>query len=254
MNTLPETLLNDGDPARPTLVCIPGAMCSPRVFASCAKSSGLRAVALHWLETDGPHDLDSIAARVAAHVVEPASRMPRAILVGHSLGTPLAVLAAVRIRANGASRVDGLILSNSGANTRGHGDADALVERIRTEWAQPFWDAFVARCFHRLPQGDLLDAVRAYPSQVDKQAVIDAIRSQQATDLLPVLGALSDVPTAVVHGKYDVARPIEHARELSGAIPGSTLHVLDTGHTSCAEAPDAFAAIIRGIASDALAI
>jgi 3-oxoadipate enol-lactonase len=248
MNALPETQLNDGDPARPTLVCIPGAMCSPRVFAACATSSGLRAVALHWLETDGPHDLDSIAARVA----ESVSRMPRAILVGHSLGTPLAVLAALRIRANGASRVDGLILSNSGANTRGHGDADALVERIRTEWAHPFWDAFVARCFHRLPQGDLLDAVHAYPSRVNKEAVIEAIRSQQATDLLPVLGALADTPTAVVHGRHDVARTIEHARALSDAIPGSTLHVLDTGHTSCAEDPDAFAAIIRSIALDAL--
>ncbi|KND57537.1 hypothetical protein BVER_05767 [Candidatus Burkholderia verschuerenii] len=250
MNAIPETLLNDGDASRPTLVCIPGAMCHPRVFESCAQLSGLRAVALHWLETDGPHDLERIAARIA----ESISRTPRVILAGHSLGVPLAVLTALRARANGISRVEGLILSNSGANTRGHGDVDALVERIRNEWAQPFWDAFVARCFHRLPQGALLDAVRGYPSQVDKEAVIEAIRSQQVTDLLPVLSALADVPTAVVHGEHDSARTIDHARELSGAIPGSTLHLLDTGHTSCAENPEAFAAIIRSIASDALRI
>jgi 3-oxoadipate enol-lactonase len=173
---------------------------------------------------------------------------PRVILVGHSLGTPLAVLAALREMATGSSRIAGLVLSNSGANTRGHGDADRLIERMRAEWGPSFWDAFVARCFHRRPQGALLDAVRTYPARLNKEAVIEAIRSQQATDLLPVLGELSAVPVAVVHGEHDPARTLDHARELRQAIPGANLHVLDTGHTSCAEDPDAFAAIIRTVA------
>ncbi len=78
--------------------------------------------------------------------------------------------------------------------------------------------------------------------------MIEAIRSQQATDLRPMLGALANVPITVVHGKHDTARTIEHAHELSNAIPGSRLHLLVTGHTSCAEDPDTFAAILRSVA------
>jgi 3-oxoadipate enol-lactonase len=244
MNTIPSTHLSDGDASFPALVCLPGAMCSPHVFAACAQASGLRAIALNWLETPGPHDLDSIAVRVAASIAD----LPRVILVGHSLGTPLAVLAALRERATGSSRIAGLVLSNSGANTRGHGDAGRIVERIRAEWGPDFWDAFIDRCFRQRPQGALLEAVRSYPSSINQDAVIEAIRSQLATDLSPVLGALADLPTAVVHGTHDVARTFEHARELSDAIPHSRLHVLDTGHTSCAEDPHAFAAIIRSVA------
>lgn len=59
------------------------------------------------------------------------------------------------------------------------------------------------------------------------------------------------MPVAVVHGTHDPARTLGHARELADAIPGAQLHVLDTGHTSCAEDPHAFAAIMRGVAEQA---
>ncbi|KMZ13672.1 hypothetical protein BHUM_02404 [Candidatus Burkholderia humilis] len=167
---IPMTTLSQGDPSCPTLVCIPGAMCAPRVYEASASASGLNAIALHWMETPGPHDLAHIAARIAAAIHD----IPRAILVGHSLGTPLAVLTALKE----TSRVEGVVLTNSGANTRGHGDADRLIERIRIDWGPAFWDAFVARCFHRRPEGDLLDEVRAYSARIEKEAVIDAIRSQ----------------------------------------------------------------------------
>ncbi len=173
-------------------------------------------------------------------IIATLADQPRGGLVGHSLGTPLAVLTALQMKA----RVAALVLSNSGANTCGHGDADRLVKCIRTDWDPPFWDAFVARCFHRLPQGALLDAARTYPSRLEREAVIDVIRSQQARDLLPMLGALADVPCAVVHGEHDVART------LADAI-ASRLHVLDTGHTSCAEDPAAFAAILTETAARA---
>lgn len=126
---IPFTRLNKGDDALPTLVCIPGTMCSPQVFAACAAASGMNAIALHWMDTAGPHDLDSIAARIVASIASIAD-MPRVMLVGHSLGTPLAMLTALREWQGGAWRIEGLVLSNSGANTRGHGDVDALIAHI----------------------------------------------------------------------------------------------------------------------------
>lgn len=239
--------IGDGDRSLPTLVCLPGAMCSPAVFAEAARLSGLRALALAWLEDDGPFSLQAIAGRVLQSV----ANEPRIVLVGHSLGTPLAVLAAVQDMQRDDPCVCGLVLSNSGANTRGHGDADAIVRRIEADWGVEFWEAFLARCFMHLPEEPLLHEVRSYPSRVRKEAVVAAIRSQMETDLTPLLGRFGSLPAAIVHGRSDVARTLAHAQQLAAGMPHATLHVLDTGHTSCAEDPAAFAAIMRGIAERA---
>jgi 3-oxoadipate enol-lactonase len=236
--------LANGDPRYPTVICLPGAMCTPHVYAQSAAHSGLNVQAFGWLEDDGPFDLESIALRILDALPDETD----VVLVGHSLGTPLAVLTALAAQERGRAGVRGLVLSNSGANTHGHGDADSVVRRIEEEWGEPMWRAFAARCFHTLPKDALLDELLSYPKQLRSRAVADAIRSQMRTDLLPLLPGLSGMPVAVVHGQHDPARTLQHAEELAGAIDGATLHVLQTGHTSCAEDPVAFARIVRSVA------
>ncbi|WP_213878966.1 alpha/beta hydrolase [Pseudomonas sp. dw_358] len=238
------TRLSEGDGSGPELVCLPGAMCPPQVFERAAHLSGLAAIGLGWLEDEGGHDLESIAARVRSAIVG----LPSVILVGHSLGTPIAMLVALQEARAGSTRVQGLVLANSGANTRGHGDSAKLVERIRHDWSEAFWEAFIARCFRTLPAGPLLDELRAYPQRLDRYAVIEAILSQQTMDFAPMLQALPRVPTAIVHGQHDPARTLAHAHEMVSGIAGATLHVMDTGHTSCAEDPVGFARILQAVA------
>jgi pimeloyl-ACP methyl ester carboxylesterase len=223
-------------------------MCSPLVYAQTAMTSGLHARALAWLEDEGSFDLHSIANRVCDAIADEGD----VILVGHSLGTPLAVLATLAAAQRGNAAVRGLVLSNSGANTKGHGDAGSIVRRIKEEWGEPMWDAFVGRCFHTLPEGQLLDEIRRYPARLQSRAVAEAIQSQMRIDLLPLLGELPEVPVAIVHGQHDVARTLGHAQELAGAIRGAELHVLPTGHTSCVEDVHAFAEIMRGVAEMAI--
>ena len=246
---LRQVPLSDGPTDAPCLVFLPGAMCPPEVCAEAAQASGLRGLGLAWLEGPGPHDLPSIAERVWRALAE----LPGAILVGHSMGTPIAILAALRDRAEGSSRARGLVLSNSGASTRGHGDIEQVVQRIQNEWGPVFWDSFVARCFHRPPAGALAEAVTHYPQRVTPEATIEVIRSQQATDLGPRLAALGGLPTTVVYGRHDPARTLAHAREMSDGIAGARLEALDTGHTSCAEAPAEFGRLIREVADRAAA-
>jgi 3-oxoadipate enol-lactonase len=233
--------LSESEGVAPTLVCLPGAMCSPQVFGEAATRSGLAAHAIGWLEDDGPHDLESVATRVSAVI----SDLPSVILVGHSMGTPIAMLCALQESRSGSSRVKGLVLSNSGANTRGHGDIAGLIDRISHQWDEAFWDAFVARCFRTLPASGLLEQVRSYPAGLRPRAVIEALLSQQALDFVPMLPLLPRIPVAIVHGEHDPARTLAHAQEMAHGIAGATLHVLDTGHTSCAEDPEAFARILR---------
>jgi pimeloyl-ACP methyl ester carboxylesterase len=47
-------------------------------------------------------------------------------------------------------------------------------------------------------------------------------------------------------------RTLSHAESLSNGIAGSRLVVLETGHTSCVEAPDEFAKVIRAVVEQGL--
>ena len=49
------------------------------------------------------------------------------------------------------------------------------------------------------------------------------------------LQALADVraPTCIVHGTADTLIPVEHARALAAAVPGSELQLYDAGHNDC---------------------
>ena len=106
--------LSHGPKNRPTLVFLPGALIPPNAIAPVTRIVKLRAIGVGWLEGAGPHDLHSVAARVANLLGE----LGPTVLVGHSVGTPIAALAASIDLRSTKPNVVGLVLSNSGANTK----------------------------------------------------------------------------------------------------------------------------------------
>lgn len=81
------------------------------------------------LEWAPPHDIETVAESVAA-----LGRQSRpTVLIGHSTGGVIALSAALRVRHTGA--VLGVVVCDSGANMKGHGDVDTIIERVRTDWA-----------------------------------------------------------------------------------------------------------------------
>jgi 3-oxoadipate enol-lactonase len=93
----------------------------------------------------------------------------------------------------------------------------------------------------------LIDSFMTYPRRITAAATCESLRSLQQIDLTEMLCQLSSVATVVVHGSRDQARNLSHAESLSNGIPGSTLVVLDTGQTSCVEAPSEFSDVIRPV-------
>ena len=240
--------ISNGPKERPTLVFLPGALIPPDALAPVAKIVKLRTVGLGWLEGPGPHDLHSVAARVADLLrgAEPT------VLIGHSVGTPIAALAAAIDLHSTKPSVVGLVLSNSGANTKGHGDIESVIARVLQTWGPSLWKAMTERSLGGVCPAELLDSFLTYPRRVTAEATAESLRSLQQTDLTSMLHELSSLPTAVVHGSRDPARTLSHAQSLSHGIPGSRLVVLETGHTSCVEAPDAFAEVIRSVVEQGL--
>ena len=94
--------------------------------------------------------------------------------------------------------------------------------------------------------------VLTYPRRVTVEATVESLRSLQQNDITSMLDELSSLPTAVVHGSRDPARTLSHAESLSNGIAGSRLVVLETGHTSCLQAPDEFAEVIRSVVEQGL--
>ena len=226
--------------AETVLVALPGTMCSPAVFEPLTRALAGRVIVdpVSWLTEPGPWDIPVVAERVADHI---SQRWGHPVLVcGHSTGGAIALQLAITRPAI----VLGLVLADTGAHMRGHGDVDAILARIRDDWGDELRAAVLDRSF-RVP---LSPEVRAgyltWAAALDAQAVYDVLASQRDLDLTSKLAGIS-APAIVVHGRYDLARPPEQGRELARSLPNAEFRLVEAGHTPVYETPDAVAAAVR---------
>ncbi|MFR9730241.1 alpha/beta fold hydrolase [Saccharopolyspora sp. MS10] len=230
----PEVMVSsprDRVPGAPTLLCLPGTMCDPAIFDGLAEATGSDVAVAPWLEWPGPHEVAALGARIAGL----ARRHAPVVLLGHSTGGVLALAAALHDRAP----VRGVLCCDTGANMRGHGDVDAIIDRVARRWGPELWRAVALRSVR-----DPAFAARLedYPARLSREAVLAVLRSQRDTDLGPRLGELAGIPSLVVHGRFDAARTAEHARELAGLLGDAEVVLLECGHTPPLELPQRFGA------------
>ena len=92
----------------------------------------------------------------------------------------------------------------------------------------------------------VVQAVRELAGRQTAEGLVAALKAlRDRPDAGPGLGHIS-VPTLVVVGEQDAVTPPDKARLLAGAIPNARLvAVLDAGHLSNLENPDAFTAAVR---------
>lgn len=222
--------------AGPPVVCLPGTMASPLLFQPLADLLDAEVLVLPWLEWPGPHDLD----RVAAQVVRVLDATGPAVVVGHSTGGALALLAAAV-----PGHVRGLVLAGTGVDMRGHADVDAVIENTRTGWGEDLWEGMFQRLVHHPVPGWLASELRAYPARLRPGAVVEALVSQRDRDLSDCARAVR-VPAAVVNGQHDRARgPVDVGR--LAELLGVAATTVDSGHSPCAEVPERFAAVVRDV-------
>jgi pimeloyl-ACP methyl ester carboxylesterase len=192
--------------------------------------------AVPWLTEPGPWDIPSVADRIGARMAEPA------LVLGHSTGGAIALQLAL----SHPDRITGLVLVNTGAHMRGHGDVDRILATMAADWGPELHATVLDRSFATpLDPADRAELL-AYAATVQAEAALEVLRSQRDLDLTPRLARLRCQVT-VVHGVLDRARTVEQARELAAAIPGARLRLVDTGHTPVYEAPDLVAEEILAI-------
>ncbi|MDN5916912.1 MAG: alpha/beta hydrolase [Pseudonocardia sp.] len=228
----------------PTMVALPGTLCSPAVFDALAQrlAGRVRLDPISWMTEDGPWTVPAVAERRAARL-DP----DRPVLVlGHSTGGAIALQLAV----SHPERVAGLLLVGTGAHMRGHGDVDAIIDRVEREWGPELHDAVLRRSFATPPSAGFEHVLRDYAARVPRQAALDVLRSQRDLDLSSELGRLR-MPAVVLHGTHDPTRTLDQARELASALPDGELRVVPAGHTPVHETPDQAAAAVLDLCARA---
>lgn len=230
---------------KPAILAVPGTLLSPAIFnpleEALVGTYDLRTVA--WMDTpkgqtnDEHYSIPEVAQRIARDISHPV------VLVGHSTGGAIVAY----LTASYPSLVRGLVLVNTGAHMRRHGDVDALLSKLRngsTEAYEEVRAAVVARSFATEPPGPALAEFKRYAGTVDRAVVLEVLQSQRDLDLTPFLARVT-CPTVVIHGVLDQARSREDAEELAGLVPGSALRWAECGHTPVFEQPGVVAAAVK---------
>ncbi|WP_249266480.1 MULTISPECIES: alpha/beta fold hydrolase [unclassified Pseudonocardia] len=236
--------MSGSGPSRPVpVVAVPGTLCSPAVFDALAATlgDGFDVEPVDWLTGSGPWTVPAVADRIG-DAVAAAGRRP-VLLIGHSTGGAVALWLATER----PELVAGLVAVGTGAHMRGHGDVDAIIERVRTAWGPELRQAVLDRSFATPPTAEFAAVLRDYAAGVTPEAVAQVLASQRDLDLEPRLAALT-MPVTVVHGRHDPTRPVERAAELAAAVGDGELVVLGTGHTPVHESPGQVAAAVRALA------
>ncbi|WP_308257715.1 alpha/beta fold hydrolase [Pseudonocardia lacus] len=171
-----------------------------------------------------------------------AVRVPRAVVVGLSMGGQIALDLAVRH----PDRVAGLLL----ADTTAAAEPDvagrrAAADRLLREGMDPYAVENLYRMVRPGSPEGVAEHVLAMMRETDPVGAAAAQRARaDRPELRPALGAL-DVPTVVVVGADDAFTPVADARAIADAIPGAELVVIPgAAHMPNLEQPDAFDAAL----------
>ncbi|MFD2471224.1 alpha/beta fold hydrolase [Amycolatopsis silviterrae] len=204
-------------------IAVPGTLCSPRIYARLAAALPGELDVVDWMTAPGPWRIEDIAARVADRIERHGGPVT---LIGHSTGGCVAaVVAATR-----PELVSGLLLANTGAHMRGHGDVDRILATIATGWGPDLHAAVLDRSFATPLPPDLRAELLDYATRVPAEAALEVLTSQRDLDLTPRLASIR-CPVTVLHGIHDRARTLADAQYLADHLPDSELVTAETGHS-----------------------
>jgi pimeloyl-ACP methyl ester carboxylesterase len=220
---------------RKALLCVPGTYCSPEVFELLDETAfpDIQILPISWMTSPGPWDLSSLGQRVAALARE--LELGPVLIAGHSSGGPIALVATL----TEPTLFSGSLLADTGASTQGHGDIIALTKMIEAGVGPEFFQLLLRRSFYHQPNSALMQRLLDYASAAPREAALQALTSQAALDLSAELHSIT-IPTVIIHGRHDQARPIAHAELLAANIPQAELCLVESGHTPMVEVPSAY--------------
>ncbi len=189
-------------------------------------------------------------------------RLAKATIVGHSMGG----LVSLKVACDHPSRVDGLMLIDSGSNIIGPARLRAILLGFRLfDWVFSFstvpraiarW-RYLRAAFFALAVAEPRCITRSLADElVPRMAAPGFIAGMQAAGKAVAVATPEAVhgPALVLWGRADRIVPLSSGRRLADAIPHARLVVLDdVAHCAMLEKPDETAALIADFARNPMA-
>ena len=213
-------------PNEPSVIFIPGGMATmPAVYEGIGEMIDWNSVIIDWSTSPGPWDVVLLGNRVAEFIRE--HELKDVIVAGYSAGGVIAMQAVI---ADEEHRIKGLLLSNTGPCTIGHGDPD-LPDRVLEQWfSMELFEPFIERCFAFPIDATLKKRMIEYAEPIDKAVVYQSTKTLREHDLRPQLGKIT-CPVTIAHGIFDKTRTKEHVKMLEEGIRHARVVYLEGGHT-----------------------
>ena len=250
----------DFDPALPVIVLLHGAQNDHSVWALQSRALAHRGFAvlapdLPGHGRSGGPPLDTVEAMAAwALGLLGAAGVGQALLVGHSMGSLIALEAAH----TAPQRVSGLALLGATFPMK---VSDALLDSARSEpqvaidlvasWSHAAW---LPGPSSASPGTSVFNSARRLMQRMAARGVDDLFHTDFAACNAYANGALAAAsiacPTLFVQGRKDVMTPPRSATALTGAIKQARIVSVDAGHAMMSEAPDAVLAALLGFARE----
>lgn len=188
-----------------------------------------------WSMDDHINDLEAVIEAAAPE---------RFMLVGLSVGGQIAQGFALREAARGASRLTGLVLSNTGMAIATPALWAERLAPVRAGGIEAIADAVLVRWFTEPFRTDPAK-VRPWRNMLVRTPDEGYILTGEAIAGTDYTGGLSGLaaPTLVIGGDADGSTPPDVVTALAAAIPGARLEIIENAaHLPCVERPDVFAA------------
>ena len=221
-------LIGSLEPGRPTVLFLAGSITSPCVFDQVESDGVFQFAAVDYCRSEGPWDVDTLGGRVLSLMEE--KQLGPTILAGYSAGGVIAMSAACQ----GPDRIAGMLLSNTGPCSKGHGDP-SFPQKLLDNWDNPaFLDSFLARCFSRPIPPLLRQRLLDYIGTLDPQSGYQVSTSLRQVDYREGLRQVR-FPVVIAHGKDDKTRTLAHVEMMTTSMPHAEVFLLDGGHTIMVE-------------------
>lgn len=223
-----------------TFLVVPGTLSPPSTF-DCPKSHG-NVVCCEWMTYCQP-TVESVSEKL----LELCAKHSPVVLIGHSSGGTVSLLAAIKHEIRKLKDIVGLIVIDTGANVKGHKDIRLHVEELsKKSIDHKFMESFIGNRVYGPISEEMLTKIKTYHHCIKgvESKCVSMLSSQVEAHLEVHLHQIR-LKTLIIHGKHDTARGVHFAEEIHEKILGSELVILeDSGHFPLVEVPEQFAATV----------